>query len=150
MFGFGTGKTNKMLIAAILNASENCLGIYKNGLLDLFQKYSDDIGEEAQNDFSEIRKQYLDEAANAAFDVFKAASPSVYQRILMLLCETSLTGFEFDIDGDFTAGKTYAILHMAFHNKPAKPGEYIALNHAQNNIMEKALAELDQLQQREC
>ena len=132
MFG-----ASKMIKKTILNASENYIDVYIEGVKSLFEQFGNDIDENA---LRKVRRDYLDSVANASFDVFRVSSPSIYQRIML-----ALTEFDVDDNDGMMAGKVYAIIHLAYYNKIAKPNECVKLNHQQNSIMEKALLKLEDI-----
>ena len=140
MFG-----SNKLIKTTILNASENYLNEYAQDIIELYNEYGEDLNEEQ---FYKVRNEYLDNVANNAFDVFRVSSPMIYQRILLAIQTPLICGYDFEDGSEISgmmAGKVYAIIFWAYHNKIAKPKDCVEINHKQNDIMQKALVKVDRL-----
>ena len=89
------------------------------GIIELYSEYGEDLSEEQ---FYKVRNEYLNNVANAAFDVFRVSSPTIYQRILLAVQAPLICGYDFEEGEEIAgmmAGKVYAIIFWAYHNKIA-------------------------------
>lgn len=142
MFGLSM---REMLSKSIINASENCISIYKESILNNL-KALDELNNEEDVSIllASIRKKYLDAVTNSVISSFQISSPTVFSKIQLLLMSPAACGYEgISIDNGIMAGSLFAICYYALKNKVASPAECIKLNHIQNSILDKALMEID-------
>lgn len=141
MFGLST---KEALSKAILNASKNKVEVYKHGIKANIDVLNGDAEKEKEEVIILVRREYLDEVANSVINTFDVSSPTIATRIQLTLSSPALCGYEdIDISNGIMAGSLYAICYYAIKNKVAKPRDCIRLNHLQHDIMNSALAELD-------
>ena len=142
MFGLSI---REMLSKSIINASENCISIYKESILNNL-KALDELNNEEDVSIllASIRKKYLDAVTNSVISSFQISSPTVFSKIQLLLMSPAACGYEdISIDNGIMAGSLFAICYYALKNKVASPSECIKLNHIQNSILDKVLMEID-------
>ena len=141
MFGLST---KEVLSKAILNASKNKAGIYKQGIMANIDVLNGNEEAAKEEVIISVRREYLDEVANSVIETFDVSSPTIAARIQLALASPALCGYEdIDISNGIMAGSLYAICFYAIKNKVAEPGDCVRLNHLQYDIMNMALAELD-------
>jgi hypothetical protein len=141
MFGLST---KEVLSKAILNASKNKVGIYKQRIMSNIDVLNGDEEAATEEVLISVRREYLDEVANSVISTFDVSSPAIAARIQLALMSPALCGYEdIDISNGIMAGSLYAICYYAIKNKVAEPRDCVRLNHLQHDIMNTALAELD-------
>lgn len=147
MFGLST---KEVLGKSILNATQNCIPQYKESVRHLIaEMYKTGNGDIDERDINRVRKEFLDEVADSVFNTFQISSPAVFQRIMMILMSPSICGYDINVDNGMIAGSVFAICYHAIKNKVAAPKDCIRLNHLQNDMMQRALIEIEAEMRRE-
>lgn len=144
MFGLSIRKT---LATAIANACQNNRNVYKESvkkrIKDLIEAENDPAKQKAIA--MEARSEYLTKVFDDVVKALSISTPTIEQRVRLAIMSPSICGIpDRDIDDGVMAGTVYAICYWAIKNKQAKPGDCIALNHYQNDIMQSVLHEVDQ------
>ncbi|WMJ22208.1 hypothetical protein RBG61_09380 [Paludicola sp. MB14-C6] len=140
------GLTFKETISnAIINASRNNIELYKSLIKSNIDKLTCSSEEETIKILTNIRREYLDNVSNEVINSFKISSPPIAMRINLALLSPSISGYEdINIDNGLMAGSLFAICYYGVKNAKAKPKDCIKLNHLQNDIIERALVEIDE------
>ncbi len=141
MFGLST---KKVLSNAILNACKNKLPDYKKIILDNIFLLEGRSEEDCEQIFKLMRREYLDSVANSVVESFQISSPVIASKIQLVLLRPDMCGYEgIDLDNGLMAGELFAICFYAMKNSTAKPKDCIRLNHLQNDLMDRVLAEVN-------
>lgn len=141
MFGLSIKeKLSKIILKASVDFIEN----FKSNLNDDLILHENLEKDEFETLFIKARNEYLDEVANAVFGLFQKSAPEIYCKINLYLQNTSICGYEINLENSIMAGPVYALCYYACKNKIASAKHCISLNQVQNSIIDKALLELPQ------
>lgn len=140
---FGLSMREK-LTALILQRSKDCIPQYIEDMKYSISQSEDSSDEQMEAKLMNIRKNYLDAVTSAVFADLKNMSLKGFYRAQLALSSPALCGYpDMNFDNGVVAGALYAICCYAIINKTAKPSDCVSLNHAQHDIMNQALLEID-------
>ncbi len=142
MFGLSM---REVLEKNIRNACINNKGVYKEQVIELLEKYSDDLDNIAEEDFYLARMAYLNSVFDSITAGLRSADPSILVRVDMAALSPAVCGFDgLDISQGISAGATFAICYWALTGKEASIRTCQFLSHFQNAMMDEVLVELAQ------
>ncbi len=140
------------LIKAIKNACINEIGIYKSEVMDLLNEYCNDT-DVPTSKLMHVKRNYFYAVFDAMWTTLRVSSPTVDARVRLALMAPTLTGLpaEFTVeyigDNGISAGATFAICYYALSNQEInlfKEAKTLSmLNHFQNDLMNRALGEIE-------
>lgn len=135
----------------ILNASENMLYVYEEQIRKLLSEndisYIKENMEEFEDQFIEIRREYINSVADAVFNMCKVIAGSFAAKMELMRLSPDLSGYDIDLayleKYGFSAGMVYAMCYKVLTDKEAQAKDMSELNYKQQESMDRVLAKLD-------